>query len=257
MSVSEPMVWFVGAGPGDPELMTLKGLRLIRSADLILYAGSLVPECMTHEAKPGARVLDSSPMTLQETHALLRDTARTGKMAVRLHTGDPSLYGAVREQAALLDIENIPWGVVPGVSAAFAAAASACVSFTVPEVCQTLIITRLSGRTRVSEREQLRLLAAHRTAMAVYLSTAEVEELQAELLLAGLDGKTVVIIAHRVGWSGERIKKSVISRLAADVRDMGLTRQTVFLILPGEKAGNRESRLYAADFCHGFRVGKK
>lgn len=256
MSTSEPLVWFVGAGPGDPELMTLKGERLIRSADLILYAGSLVPEIMTRGAKAGAKVLDSSPMTLQETHALLRDTARGGGTAVRLHTGDPSLYGAVREQAALLDIENIPWAVVPGVTAAFAAAASARVGFTVPETCQTLIITRLSGRTKVPERERLRLLAAHHAALAVYLSAPDVSGLRDELRLAGLDEETTVIIAHRVGWSGERIKKSSIARLVEDARDMGITRQTVFLALPGENAGNRESRLYAPDFCHGYRRGK-
>lgn len=251
--ISTGVVWFVGAGPGDPELLTIKAQKLIQAADLILYAGSLVPKAMTRGAKPDARLLDSASMTLQETHALLRDTARSGKMAVRLHTGDPSLYGAVREQAALLDVEHIPWGIVPGVTAAFAAAAAGRVSFTVPEVCQTLIITRLSGQTKVPESEQLRLLAEHRTALAVYLSASNVSGLCKELRLAGLEEHTTVIIAHRVGWEGECIRKSSISRLEEDAQDMCITRHTVFLILPGENAENRESRLYAADFCHGFR----
>lgn len=257
VSISETKVWFVGAGPGDPELLTVKGQRLIRSADLVLYAGSLVPEKMTYDAKPGARIVDSSCMTLGETHALLRNTVRSGGMAVRLHTGDPSLYGAVREQAVLLDMENIPWDIVPGVSVAFAAAASAHVSFTVPETCQSLIITRLSGRTKVPEREQLRLLAAHRAALAIYLSAADVEGLQKELRLAGLEEEVVVIIAHQIGWKGECIKRSSIARLVEDARDMGITRQTVFLVLPGENGIKRNSRLYAEDFQHGFRSHPK
>ena len=159
-------VYFIGAGPGDPELLTLKGRRLICEADLVLYAGSLVPPELVACAKASARVEDSAPLCLEETHALMRDCALSGGMVARVHTGDPSLFGAVREQARLLDADGIPWEIVPGVSAAFAAAAAGKVSFTVPETTQSLIVTRLDGRTPVPEKERLKELAAHGASLA-------------------------------------------------------------------------------------------
>ena len=155
-------VYFIGAGPGDPELITVKGSRLIGEADLVLYAGSLVPPAVVAHARPGARVIDSSPLNLAETHALIVETVRAGGMAARVHTGDPSLYGAMREQMRLLDAEGIGYEVVPGVTAAFAAAAAAGLSLTVPERSQTVILTRTPGRTPMPDTEQLRDLARHR-----------------------------------------------------------------------------------------------
>lgn len=245
-------VFFIGAGPGDPELLTLKGQRLIREADLVLYAGSLVPPEVVACAKEGARVEDSSPLCLEETHALMRDCALGGGMVARVHTGDPALYGAVREQARLLDADGIPWEVVPGVSAAFAAAAAGKVSFTVPEVTQSLVITRLEGRTPVPERERLRKLAAHGSSLALYLSASEPDRIQAELL-AALPPDTPILCAYRVGRPDQRMAWARVDTLADLIREQGFTRQTVFLVLPGQSCTDDRSKLYDAAFTHGRR----
>jgi precorrin-4/cobalt-precorrin-4 C11-methyltransferase len=248
-------VWFIGAGPGDPELITVKGQRLISQADLIVYAGSLVPREVLASARPGVPVIDSAPLSLAETHALLRDCALSGGLAVRVHTGEPSIYGAVREQAALLDAEGIGWDVVPGVSSAFATAAAAKVSFTVPGGPQTFILTRLSGRTPVPASEALPGLAAHGAAMAVLLSAAEPERVQAELLAGGYPPDTDIVLGHKVGWPGGEVVRAKLCDLASTARAYGFTRQTVFLVLPGQNldAQASRSRLYDASFTHGWR----
>lgn len=256
-----PLVNFVGAGPGDPELLTLKAHRLIAQADLIIYAGSLVPKTMLAAAKPTVRIEDSAGMTLEQTHALIREAALAGQSVVRLHTGDPGLYGAVREQARLLEAEGIAYGVVPGVTAAMAAAAAARVSLTIPEICQTLILTRMGGRTAMPRRERLRLLAAHQAALAVYLSGAAPADMARELLAGGYSPKTLVVAAHQVGRPRQDIRYLTLDRLALDEsawpgNDKSRQRQTVFLVLPGQDA-KTVSRLYAADFTHGFRPGKR
>lgn len=248
-------VWFIGAGPGDPELITVKGQRLISQADLIVFAGSLVPREVLLSARPGVPVIDSAPLSLAETHALLRDCAASGGLAARVHTGEPSIYGAVREQAELLDAEGIPWDVVPGVSSAFAAAAAAKVSFTVPGGPQTFILTRLSGRTPVPESEALPSLAAHGAAMAVLLSAAEPERVQAELLAGGYPPDTAIVLGHKVGWPGGEVVRAKLCDLARTAREAGFTRQTVFLVLPGQDldAHTSRSKLYDATFSHGWR----
>ena len=164
---NSPQVYFIGAGPGDPDLITVRGRDLVSQADLVLYAGSLVPAKVVGCAKPGAVVADSAGMSLDETHALMLETARKGGLVARVHTGDPSLFGSVREQTALLDRDGVTWAIIPGVTAAFAAAARGGVSFTVPEVTQSLIITRLHGRTPVPESERLSELARHGSSVAV------------------------------------------------------------------------------------------
>jgi len=254
-----PKVWFIGAGPGDPELLTLKAARLIAAADLVLYAGSLVPAAVVGHAKPGARVVDSSPLTLEETHALLLECVRSGGDAARVHTGDPALYGAVPEQAALLDRDGVAWEVVPGVTAAFAAAAMAGVGFTTPGVSQSLILTRAAGRTPVPASESLRSMAAHGCALAVYLSAAQAPAVQEELLAGGLPPDTPVLVGHRVGWPDGSVRRATLAGLAEAAR--GLDRQTVFLVLPGLAPGRdkdaQRSRLYAPDFGHGFRPARE
>lgn len=252
-------VWFIGAGPGDPELITVKGARLIADADLIVYAGSLVPRETLSGARPGIPVVDSAPLSLPETHALLRDCARSGGMAARVHTGEPSLYGAVREQAALLDADAIPWEVVPGVSSAFATAAAAKVSFTVPGGPQTFILTRLSGRTPVPESEALPKLASHGAAMAVLLSAGEPERLQAELLQGGYAPDTTIVMGHKVGWPGGETVRTTLDRLAATARGKGFAKQTCFLVLPGQELASEDSRsrLYDPSFSHGTRRGSE
>ncbi|MGE4292042.1 MAG: precorrin-4 C(11)-methyltransferase [Desulfovibrio sp.] len=246
-------VFFVGAGPGAPDLITVKGRELVMRADLVLYAGSLVPRALVEQARPDAQVVDSSALDLDQTHALLRDCVRKGGLAVRLHTGDPSLYGATREQMLLLDQDQIPYEVVPGVTAAFAAAADARRSFTVPEQTQTLIITRRSGRTPVPESETLHALAAHHAAMAIYLSAGDPEGLERELLMGGLDPATPCALGHKIGWPGGETVHCELRDLAATAREHGFTRQTVFLILPGERAEEAKSRLYDAGFSHMYR----
>ncbi len=244
-------VVFIGAGPGDPELLTLKAARLIAEAGLVLYAGSLVPMAVVAHASPGARVLDSSSMTLEATHALLRDCAQAGRLAARVHTGDPSLYGATAEQAALLDRDGIPWEVVPGVPSAFAAAAAARTPLTFPGGAQSVIISRLAGRTPVPEAEALRHLAAHGASLAIYLSAGDPAAVQQELRAAGLPGDTAIVVAHRVGWPEQIVLQSTLDEFPETVLRHDITRQTVFLVLPG-KSGER-SRLYDPDFVHGFR----
>jgi precorrin-4/cobalt-precorrin-4 C11-methyltransferase len=256
-NVKTGMVHFIGAGPGDPELLTLKGRRLIGEADLVLYAGSLVPAEVVACAREGARVVDSAPLNLDETHALMRDAARAGGSVARVHTGDPSLYGAIREQMALLERDGIGYAVVPGVTSACAAAALVGRSFTVPEKTQTLILTRLAGKTPVPESESLRLLATHGSAMCVYLSAGDPEGVQSELLAGGLAPATLVVIARRVGWPDQAVAETDLAHLAETARARQFTRQTVFLILPGqgvEDAGTARSLLYDPDFAHMYRA---
>lgn len=249
-------VYFIGAGPGDPELLTVKGRRRIAEADLVLYAGSLVPVEVVAGAGPGAKVADSAPLSLEETHALMMETVRAGGTVARVHTGDPSLYGAIREQMALLDRDGVEYAVVPGVTAGFAAAAAACRSYTVPEVTQTLIFTRIAGKTPVPEGEALRRLAAHGSAMCIYLSAGDPEGVRRELLAGGLPASTLVVMAYRVGWEDERVVETDLGRLAETARENGFTRQTVFLVLPGqgaEDAGTAKSLLYDENFRHMYR----
>lgn len=250
-----PHVYFIGAGPGDPDLITVRGRDLVSRADLVLYAGSLVPAEVVACAKPGAQVADSAGLSLDETHALILETVRRGGTVARVHTGDPSLFGSVREQTALLDRDGVPWSVIPGVTAAFAAAARAGVSFTVPEATQSLVITRLHGRTPVPQAERLRELARHRSSVAVYLSADKVSELTAELRLAGLPENTVIVVGHKVGHPQERIIRTTLAGLDADMA--GVTRQAVFLVLPAEEAPVVPSRLYDPAFGHGFRAAAR
>ncbi|MDY0307978.1 MAG: precorrin-4 C(11)-methyltransferase [Desulfovibrionaceae bacterium] len=250
-------VYFIGAGPGDPELITVRGRDLVTRADLVLYAGSLVPAKVVACAKPGAVVVDSAGMSLDATHALMLDTARKGGLVARVHTGDPSLFGSVREQIALLDRDGVTWAIIPGVTAAFAAAARAGVSFTVPETTQSLVITRLHGRTPVPESERLSELARHGSSVAVYLSADKAGELAGELRLAGSPENTVIVIGHKVGHPQEKIVRTTLAELEKSVQAGNITRQAVFLILPGETAPQIQSRLYAASFGHGFREAER
>ena len=248
------MVWFVGAGPGDPELITVKGRRLLSEADVILYAGSLGPVDVIVGAKPDARIIDSAPLNLEETHAILREAALAGKMCVRLHTGDPSIYGAVREQAALLEADGIPFAVVPGVTAAFAAAAAAGVSFTVPEVTQSLAITRLEGRTPVPEGQRPSDFVRHGCSVAVYLSSHNAQGLADDLRSAGLPEDTPIVLASKVSDPEETIVRTDLAGLVKTAETHGITRRAVFLILPGEREKrSAPSRLYDKKFSHGYR----
>ncbi len=252
MKKSRCQVYFVGAGPGDPELITVKGRKCIQNADLVLYTGSLVPKEIVSCAREDAEVMDSSSMTLTETHSMIVEAVSSGAMVARVHTGDPSLYGAVKEQMVLLDRENIPYEVIPGVTVAFAGAAKARISFTLPEVTQTLIFARMGGRTPVPERERLRSLAAHRCSLAIYLSAGNPAKMVEELLAGGYPEDTPVFVGYRVGWPDELAFFSTLSGLVQDVTNASITRQAVFLVLPGQEDASF-SRLYDPRFSHGFR----
>ena len=203
-------------------------------------------------ARARTRAWNSAPLTLEECHALVKEASFAGERVARVHTGDPSLYCALREQAELLDRDGIPWRVIPGVTAACAAAAAAGVTFTVPELTQSLVITRLEGRTPMPERERIRHLAAHQSSLAVYLAGRDVSRLREELLLV-LSSATPVLCAHLVGWPEERLVWTDVENLVRCVEKNHLENDTVFLVLPAEGRAGARSRLYAADFRHSFR----
>jgi len=250
-------ILFVGAGPGDPELITVKGQKALASADLVVYAGSLVPRALLAWARPGVEAVDSAGLHLEQIIGRMVPAYRDGKRVVRLHTGDPSLYGAVLEQMEALDRESVPYRVIPGVTAAFAAAAALGTEFTVPEVSQTLILTRMSGRTPVPEAESLESLARHGASMAIYLSAKLIEEVAAVLSgTYGPDAACAVVV--RASHPDERVILTRARNLAERVRAEGIDRQAVILVgrflEAGETPGAR-SRLYDPGFRHGFRNG--
>ena len=250
-------VLFVGAGPGDPELITVKGQRALAGADVVIYAGSLVPEAVLKWAKPEAKTLNSAGMHLNEIVAEIRSGWEEKKRVVRLHTGDPSLYGAIFEQMMALDRHGISYRIIPGVTAAFAAAAAMGIEYTLPEVSQTLILTRMAGRTPVPEAEALEKLAAHGTSMAVYLSISLIERV-ADILADAYGPAAPVAVAYRVSQPDEKIRFTKVSDLVETVRTENITRQA--LIIVGKVLGPRvgeggvePSRLYDRHFSHGFR----
>ena len=242
----------VGAGPGDPELVSVRGKRFLETADLILYAGSLVPVELTHYAKPGCTVRSSASMDLEEQFALMKEFYDKGLLVVRLHTGDPCIYGAIQEQMAFFDRYGMHYHITPGISAFQAAAAALRSQFTIPEKVQTIILTRGEGRTPMPEREQLHKLAQSQSTMCIYLSAAIVEEVQAELLQA-YPPETPVAACYKLTWKEERIYRGQLCDLARIVRENNLTLTTLLVV--GDAIGNREglSRLYAHEFKHLFR----
>lgn len=254
-----PVVYFIGAGPGDTELITVKGARLLREADVVVYAGSLVDRELVGVYAPDAEVWDSAGMTLEETTRVLVQTAVDGRRAVRLHTGDPSIYGAIQEQMAELDRAGVPYEVVPGVTSAFAAAASLKQELTLPEVSQTVIITRLEGRTPVPERERLAEVARLGTTLVIYLSVSMIDRVVADLLRGAYCADTPVAVVCRASWPDEMIIEGTLGDVAAKVNAAGIDRQAVILVgdvLRARREGMKaRSLLYDSEFSHGFRDG--
>ena len=242
----------VGAGPGDPELVSVRGKRFLETADLILYAGSLVPIELTHYAKPGAVVRSSASMTLEEQFDLMKAFYDQGRLVVRLHTGDPCIYGAIQEQMAFFDRYQMSYHITPGISSFQAAAAALRSQFTIPERVQTIILTRGEGRTPMPEKEQLHKLAQSQSTMCIYLSAGIVEQVQAELLQA-YPPETPVAACYKLTWKEERIYRGILKNLARIVRENGLTLTTLLVV--GEAIDNRQglSRLYSHQFKHLFR----
>ena len=248
------MVYFVGAGPGAPDLITVRGQRLLEQADVIIYAGSLVNPALLQAAKPSCKVYNSAYMTLEEVISVMEAAEREGKTCVRLHTGDPSFYGAVREQMDELDKREIPYESCPGVSAMFGAAAAMNLEYTLPGVSQTVIISRTAGRTPVPEREEIRRLAAHQSTMVLYLSAGQMEKLQAELLAGGYAPGTPAAIVYKATWPEELFLRCTVAELAETARENDITKTA--LVIVGEVLGDRyeRSRLYDPSFSTGFRA---
>ena len=242
----------VGAGPGDPELVSVRGKRMLETADLILYAGSLVPRELTEYAKPGATVRSSAGMTLEEQFETMKAFYDRGLFIVRLHTGDPCIYGAIQEQMAFFDRYGMRYHITPGISSFQAAAAALRSQFTIPERVQTIVLTRGEGRTPMPERERLHLLARSQSTMCIYLSAAIVDDVQAELLQA-YPPETPVAACYKLTWRDERIYRGQLKDLAQIVKENHLTLTTLLVV--GEAIDNRQglSHLYASDFKHLFR----
>ena len=251
-------VYFVGAGPGAPDLITVRGRTILEHADVVIYADSLVDPRLCAYAGPDAEILASSSLTLEEICERMIGAAREGKLVARLHSGDPSVYSAIHEQIARLDEARVDWSIVPGVSSAFAAAAALGVELTVPEVSQTIIFSRISGRASpVPEREDLRGLAAHRASLVLFLSIVQTKRVVDELLAGGYPPETPVAVVHRVSWPDEAVLRGTLSDIAGKVREARWNKQALILVgavLGDETRGNgHRSRLYSADYTHLFR----
>ena len=249
------MVHFVGAGPGAPDLITLRGAALLEAADQVIYAGSLVNPALLERCRADCRILNSAVMTLEEVIDAIRTAEARGKTTVRLHTGDPSIYGAIREQMDCLDRLEITYDVTPGVSSFGGAAAALRAEYTLPGISQTLILTRMEGRTPVPEREQIRGLARHGSSMAIFLSAGMLQELQTELMKGAYTAETPAALVYKASWPEEKLISCTVGTLAESAREHGIHRTA--LVLVGEfLAGSRErSRLYDPAFTTGYRKG--
>jgi precorrin-4/cobalt-precorrin-4 C11-methyltransferase len=255
MTKTHPII-FAGAGPGDPELITVKAQKALQSADLVIYAGSLVPEAVLKWTPSEATLINSAHKHLDEIVTEMARSFHRGLRVVRLHTGDPSLYGAIFEQMAALSKLSVPFSVIPGVTAAFAAAAAMGIEYTLPEISQTLILTRMSGRTPVPEPESLASLAAHQTSMAIYLSITLVDEV-AKILKNAYGEDSVCAVAYRVSQPEEKIVFTTMGRLTQVVKEEKITHQALIVvgkILSAAANGPvARSKLYDKTFSHGYR----
>lgn len=259
MEKTNPVI-FAGAGPGDPELITVKAMKALKNADLVIYAGSLVPEAVLCWKNEDAKDISSAGMDLEQIISLIEEAYNTGRKVVRLHTGDPALYGAIFEQMWELDKKGIPYKVIPGVTAAFAASSRMNMEYTLPEITQTLILTRIAGRTQVPEIEALEKLASHKSSMAIYLSIGQVKEVST--VLANHYGpESVCAIAYKVSHPDEKIIYTAAKDLEKSCNDNQITRHALIITGKVVEAGLHrdeyfKSKLYDAGFSHGFRDAK-
>lgn len=248
------MVYFVGAGTGAADLITVRGMRLLGQADVIIYAGSLVNPELLQYAEEKCEFHDSAKLTLEEIVAVMQKAEKEGKITVRLHSGDPSIYGAVREQMDELDRLGIAYESCPGVSACFGAAASLNLEYTLPEISQSLIITRMEGKTKVPEKESIESFAAHQASMAIYLSAGMLKELSEKLVAGGYRKETPAALVYKATWPEEEAYICTIGTLSDTAKEHGITKTA--LVLAGEaikKQNVQKSKLYSAGFSTGFR----
>ncbi len=251
------MIHFIGAGPGDPELITLKGRRLIDQADVIVYAGSLVNPDVLEGHKDGAAIYNSALMDLDEVIKVMSEAVAEGKSVVRVHTGDPAIYGAHREQMDRLDELGIPYEVVPGVSSAFATAAALNAEYTLPGKSQTVIFTRMEGRTPMPEREKLPDLARHHASMVIFLSIGFLDEMVVQLEEGGYEPTTPVAVVYKASWPDQKIVRGTLQDIAKKVKDAGIKKTALTVV--GDFLGDDHelSKLYDKHFTTEFRKGKE
>ena len=251
------MIHFIGAGPGDPELITLKGRRLIDQADVIVYAGSLVNPDVLEGHKDGAAIYNSALMDLDEVIKVMSEAVAEGKNVVRVHTGDPAIYGAHREQMDRLDELGIPYEVVPGVSSAFATAAALNAEYTLPGKSQTVIFTRMEGRTPMPEREKLPDLARHHASMVIFLSIGFLDEMVVQLEDGGYEPTTPVAVVYKASWPDQKIVRGTLQDIAKKVKDAGIKKTALTVV--GDFLGDDHelSKLYDKHFTTEFRKGKE
>lgn len=247
---------FVGAGPGDPELITCKGKKLLEQADVVIWAGSLVNPALLANCRPDAAIHDSAAMTLPEVLAVMEAAVAAGKLVVRLHTGDPSIYGAIQEQMDHLRRQGIAYDVVPGVSSFLAAAAALKQEYTLPGVSQTVIITRLEGRTPVPGREALAGLAAHQSNMCIFLSTHLLAAVVNELKQGGYAGDTPVVVAQKVSWPDEKIIRGTLDDIVEQVQAAAIYKTALIIVSRSLDTAYELSCLYSPQFSHEFRQAK-
>ena len=248
-------IYFIGAGPGDPELITLKGYKTIGLADVIIYAGSLVnPQVFAH-CDSKTEIHNSAEMDLAEIIDVMKNAVAKGKSVARVHTGDPSIYGSIREQIEELDKLNITYEVIPGVSSFVAAASVLCKEFTVPEISQTIICTRFEGRTPVPELERIELLASHKTSMAIFLSVHMIEKLVVELT-KHYAVTTPIAVIEKATWADQRIVRGTLETIAQKISEAEIKKTAMILV--GDFLGDdfNYSKLYDAQFTHEYRQGK-
>lgn len=252
------MVYFVGAGTGAVDLITVRGMRLLEKADVIIYAGSLVNPDLLDYAKKDCQIHNSAKLTLDEVIDIMKKASEDDKTIVRLHTGEPSIYGAVREQMDELDRLGIEYESCPGVSACFGAAASLNLEYTLPDISQSLIITRMEGRTKVPPKESIESFAAHQASMAIYLSTGMLDELSRRLVAGGYKEDTPAALVYKATWPEEEKYICTVKTLAETAREHKITKTA--LVLVGDVIGHRnyeKSRLYASDFSTEYRQAKE
>ena len=249
------MIHFVGAGPGAPDLITRRGAALLQEADCIIYAGSLVNPALLGLAKPECAVYNSAEMTLEQVLDTIRATEKAGGTTVRLHTGDPCLYGAIREQMDALDADGISYDDTPGVSSFCGAAAALNAEYTLPAVSQTVIITRMEGRTPVPEKEKLASLASHGATMVIFLSIGLIDKVQEALLQGAYTASTPAAVVYKATWPEQKTVRCTVGSLAQSVHDAGITKTA--LIVAGDFLGTRyeRSKLYDPGFTTEFRKG--
>ena len=254
------MVHIVGAGPGDPELLTLKGRRLLSEADVVIYAGSLVNEELLKFCKPEAEIYNSVQMMFEEVLHIITLAEKAGKTTVRLHTGDPSIYGAIQEQMDAMTARGIEFDVTPGVSSFLAAAAALKQEYTLPGITQTVIITRRGGRTPVPDTESLKKLAQHQTTLCIFLSINLLDEIKRDLMSAGFKSSTPVAVVYKASWPGEeKVIRGRLDTIVKQVKGANIDRTALIIIghcLNSEKESYQMSNLYSPKFSHMFRQAR-